>query len=118
MGRGVSDYQPLLAGELGTAEHILRLPAADPQGDLYDQCYRISERLVAQSDQDAPLIPNRRVGDEGAVSGLASDIEEVDDADTGLEAGHEPIHYPVRRANRTVINRHLHRKIYSLARCN
>ena len=26
----------------------------------------------------------------------------------------EPVHNPVRRANRSVINRHLHREIYSL----
>ena len=38
----------------------------------------------------------------------------MDDANTGLEAGHELVHHPFRRANRTVINRHLHRKIYTL----
>ena len=75
----------------------------------------VPQCLAAEGDQDPALLPNGRVGDEGAVPGPAPDSEEMDYANPRLETGHDAIHDPVRRTARTVINRQLHRKTYNLS---
>src|SRR3954451_6048723 len=87
MGRDVSNHQPDVAPELGALDAFLRLPGGHSEGDLYDECDRVAEHVIAEGDQNAGLVSQRRCGDETAVPGVGAYCQEVDDAGAELESG-------------------------------
>src|SRR5688500_1222097 len=50
------DYQPSMAAQLGADYSVLCLPHRHPEGDLYNQCRRVTEHEPAQNHQDARVI--------------------------------------------------------------
>ena len=90
----VSDHQPVVEPELGASRCVLCLPDGDPKSDLYDQCHRISEHVIAEDHQDAWIIPDERRGDQVAVLIAAEYQPEVDNADQRMEGSTQPVqHY-------------------------
>src|SRR5689334_3292160 len=87
MGRDVSNHQPDVAPELGALDAVFRLPGGHSEGDLYDQCDRVAEHVIAEGDQNAWLVSQRGCGDETAVPGVGAYCQEVDDAGAELESG-------------------------------
>src|ERR1051325_11391890 len=66
MGRDVSNRQPDVAPELEALDAIFRLPGGHSEGDRYDECDRVAEHVIAEGDQNAGLVSQRRCGDETA----------------------------------------------------
>src|SRR3954453_5552724 len=87
MGRDVSNHQPDVAPELGALDAVFRLPGGHSEGDLYNECDRVAEHVIAEGDQNAGLVSQRRCGDETAVPGVGAYCQEVDDAGAELESG-------------------------------
>tara|TARA_Y100000766_G_scaffold232319_1_gene206700 strand:- start:300 stop:494 length:195 start_codon:yes stop_codon:yes gene_type:complete len=50
------------------------------------------QRQPAENYQDQTVVPDRRFSDENTVSGTASDIEEVDNANKRLESSNESVY--------------------------
>ena len=74
----------------------VRLPAGDPQGDLHDQRDRVGQQRDPEVHAEPQAVPERGVGVEAGVPGDPRGVEEVDDADRGLEGGLEPLRHRVR----------------------
>ena len=51
VGQGVPADRAVVAAQLAAPDSVLRLPAGDPQGDLYHQRHPVSEHEPAQADQ-------------------------------------------------------------------
>ena len=89
----------ILAKELGAFDTILCLCARNSQGDLHNQRYRITKHVVAQSDQESGLVPQRRVDAQITVSSAEQYRQEMDDAYQRLEGGLEPFLHSLWRQN-------------------
>ncbi len=74
MGGQVSDDCGVVAPPLGTRDSVLRLSCRDSPGHLYDERHRVVAHDLAQSDQDARLISQRRGGAQAALPGAAQHI--------------------------------------------
>jgi hypothetical protein len=72
---------------------------------------RYSSPATDASEKLFTLPPDRRVRNEDYVPGVATDIEKMDDDDSGLEAGHESIYDLVCRPGTKFMSRHLQRDI-------
>ena len=69
LGRALSGDRAGLAARLGACGAYVRLPAGDPEDDLYDECLGESAPVAAQDHQDAGQLPQRRGGGQALVSG-------------------------------------------------
>ena len=106
VGCEVSDDHQAVACEVDGHHHAVRVPAADPQGDLHDQRDRVCQQRDSEVHPQPQAVPECGVGVEVGVHGDSRGVEEVDDADRGLEGGVEPLRHRVRgphaRANQFV----------------
>ena len=99
VGREVSDDRQAVAAEVERHHHAVRVPAADPQGDLHDERDRVGEQRDSQVHAEPEAIPERGVGVEAGVPGDPGGVEEMDDVDQGLEGGLEPVRHHLRGPN-------------------
>jgi putative transposase len=74
----------------------VRVPHTDSQGDLHDQRDRECEQRDPQVHPQPEAAPERRERAEAGVPGDPRGIEEVDDADRGVEGGAEPLRHRLR----------------------
>ena len=51
--------RPILAAQLAAPHPVLRLPAGDPESDLYDQRHRVGEHEFEKNHQEPRLVPER-----------------------------------------------------------
>ena len=84
-----------MAEQLAADHPVLCLSAADPAGHLHDQHHRIIEHVVAESDQEPGIIPERRGHVQVALPSPDEHLEEMDHADKRLEIGIESVQYHV-----------------------
>src|SRR5690606_9836117 len=99
MGSEVCTDRTALAEALGAGPPALRIPGADPEGDLHDERGGKPEYDVAQGDQDAWGLPERGCRAETALSGAKECGQEMATY-SGLEGGTEPLHPALGRADR------------------
>src|SRR5262249_55602837 len=88
-----------MAAELGAHHALFQLPHRYSHGHLYHQQRGITEPVAAQDHQNPRRLPQRRSRTEVAVLGFAPSGEEVDDADSSLARGAEPLYDSVAGAH-------------------
>ena len=98
MGTQVSHGRGGLAARLESRDTVLRLPSADPAGDLHDQRDREHLRATAQDHQEPRSLPQRRRGHETDLAGVEEHHSRLGPPVQGLERSHEPICEPLRRS--------------------
>src|SRR5215467_5801307 len=81
-----------MAAELGAYHALFQLPHRDSHGHLYHQQRGITEPVTAQDHQGSRRLPQRRSRTEVAVPGAAASCQEMDDADSSLARGAEPLY--------------------------
>ena len=97
LGREVSDNCQDVACQVDRHHHALRLPAADPQGDLHHQRDRVGQQRDPQVHTEPQDLSQRRVCLEDRLHGDSRGLEAMDHADPPLETGAKPLRHPVRR---------------------
>src|SRR5690606_36703086 len=81
LARSDALHQPAVARELGEPEPVLRLPAADPEGDLHDERDRIDPGATQERHEEARRLSNARVSAQGPVHGPDPSERALDHAD-------------------------------------
>jgi putative transposase len=84
-----------LAPGLEPCDSVLRLPAADPKGDLHHQRDRERQRQAAQDHQDSRALPQRRCGHQTDLAGAEKHHGRMGARGQGLEGGDEPVCDPL-----------------------
>ena len=106
VGREVSDNRQDVACQVDRHHHALRFSARDPPSDLHHQRDRIGQQRDPQVHAEPQDLSQRRVRLEDRVHGDSRGVQEMDDADSPLEAGTQPLRHPVRgphaRANQQI----------------
>ena len=97
LGGEISDDREDVARQVAGHHHAVRLPAADPSGDLHHQRDRIGQQRHSQVHPQPQDLSQRRVGSEDRVHGHSRSLTQVDDADPQMERGAQPLRHPVRR---------------------
>ncbi len=95
LGQEVSNRGRILASGLEPCDSVLRLPTADPKGDLHHQCDRERQRQAAQNHQDTRALPQRRCGHQVDLAGAAKHHGRMGPCGQGLERGDESVCDPL-----------------------
>ena len=96
VGWQIADDQQAVAAAVGGHRGDVRVPAPDPPSDLHDERDRERQQRDKEIHPQPQAIPQRGERGEAELPGDRGGVEEVDDADRGLEAGVEPLRPPVR----------------------
>jgi hypothetical protein len=88
-----------MAAALVAGRADVRVSCGDQAGGLHDEHDRVFEYDAAEGEKEPGAVPVGRSGLQADVSGLAQHHPAVDNADTELESGAQPVCYFVRRAS-------------------
>lgn len=78
MGEKVPDDRGELEAELGAGHTVFCVRAGNPKNDLHDERDRKPAHATAQSAQKPGPLPQRRIGREADLSGLAQRDEKME----------------------------------------
>ena len=87
MGPQISEFHEELEPELGCHLADLQVFCGGQEGDLHDECHRVTEFHLSEAEPPEERISQRYRTVESAVSGYVRGDEEMDDADPELGAG-------------------------------